>query len=86
MAARIKVAFCDLKQSQMATKIPLLTGRGPARAGSARLPSWQSCKLPFTLPIHTETQLFQLEEANEALACLRDGRLQGAAVLRLCEK
>ena len=39
MAARIKVAFCDLKQSQMATKIPLLTGRGPARAGSGRLPS-----------------------------------------------
>jgi hypothetical protein len=28
MAARIKVAFCDLEQSQMATKIPLLTGRG----------------------------------------------------------
>jgi hypothetical protein len=36
--------------------------------------------------IHTETQLFRLEEANEALACLQDGRLQGATVLSLCEK
>ncbi|MGB8370727.1 MAG: hypothetical protein WCF71_15690 [Verrucomicrobiia bacterium] len=42
--------------------------------------------LASQVPIHTETQLFQLEEANETLACLRDGRLQGATVLSLCKK
>lgn len=33
------------------------------------------------IPIRTETQAFLLEHANEALARLREGRLQGAAVL-----
>jgi alcohol dehydrogenase, propanol-preferring len=33
------------------------------------------------IPIRTETQAFRLEEANEALVRLREGRLQGAAVL-----
>lgn len=33
------------------------------------------------IPVCTETQPFPLEQANEALACLREGRLQGAAVL-----
>ena len=33
------------------------------------------------IPIRTETQAFPLEQANEALARLREGRLQGAAVL-----
>jgi alcohol dehydrogenase, propanol-preferring len=33
------------------------------------------------IPIKTEVAEFMLTEANEALACLRDGRLQGAAVL-----
>jgi alcohol dehydrogenase, propanol-preferring len=33
------------------------------------------------VPIRTETQVFGLKEANEALACLREGRLRGAAVL-----
>jgi propanol-preferring alcohol dehydrogenase len=32
--------------------------------------------------IHTHTTVFPLEQANEALACLRDGKLVGAAVLR----
>ncbi len=34
-----------------------------------------------TVPVITETQVFPLEAANEALACLREGRLAGAAVL-----
>ena len=38
-------------------------------------------QLAPTIPIRTETQAFRLEEANEALARLREGRLQGAAVL-----
>ena len=33
------------------------------------------------VPIKTETEIFQLEEANEALARLRGGKLNGAAVL-----
>jgi propanol-preferring alcohol dehydrogenase len=32
-------------------------------------------------PIHTEVTPYRLEQANEALGDLRDGRLQGAAVL-----
>jgi propanol-preferring alcohol dehydrogenase len=33
------------------------------------------------VPVQTETQTFPLEQANEALACLRAGRITGAAVL-----
>lgn len=38
-------------------------------------------KLAFEIPVRTQTQAFALEAANEALASLREGRLQGAAVL-----
>lgn len=34
-----------------------------------------------TIPVRTEVQAFPLEQANEALALLREGRLCGAAVL-----
>ena len=37
--------------------------------------------LAAQVPIRTETETFPLVQANEALACLRDGRLRGAAVL-----
>lgn len=33
------------------------------------------------IPVKTITQHFQLDQANEALAALRDGRIEGAAVL-----
>ena len=33
------------------------------------------------VPVHTKVQTFPLEEANEALARLRNGKIQGAAVL-----
>jgi alcohol dehydrogenase, propanol-preferring len=33
------------------------------------------------VPVHTTTQAYPLDQANEALADLRDGRLTGAAVL-----
>jgi propanol-preferring alcohol dehydrogenase len=33
------------------------------------------------VPVRTETQLFPLGQANEALASLRSGQLRGAAVL-----
>lgn len=35
------------------------------------------------VPVRTEVRLFPLEAANEALAALREGRIQGAAVLDL---
>jgi propanol-preferring alcohol dehydrogenase len=33
--------------------------------------------------VHTEVEVFPLEEANEALARLREGKVRGAAVLSL---
>ena len=33
------------------------------------------------VPVHSTTQPFRLEQANEALNRLRSGQLQGAAVL-----
>jgi propanol-preferring alcohol dehydrogenase len=38
-------------------------------------------KLAPRVPIRTQTQAFPLEQANEALAALRSGKLRGAAVL-----
>lgn len=35
------------------------------------------------VPVRTEVELHPLEEANEALASIRDGALKGAAVLRI---
>jgi propanol-preferring alcohol dehydrogenase len=35
------------------------------------------------VPVHTEVEALPLEEANEALSRIRDGRLTGAAVLRI---
>ncbi len=37
------------------------------------------------VPIRTSVEIFALEQANEALRALREGRLNGAAVLRLQE-
>ena len=39
-------------------------------------------KAAATANIQTHTTVFPLDQANEALACLREGRLVGAAVLR----
>jgi hypothetical protein len=33
--------------------------------------------------VHTEVHAFELADANEALRRLRDGELEGAAVLRI---
>lgn len=38
-------------------------------------------KIAPEVPVKTETQLFQLQQANEALESLRSGKVQGAAVL-----
>ncbi|MEL0114004.1 MAG: hypothetical protein VW835_19920, partial [Rickettsiales bacterium] len=35
------------------------------------------------IPVETAVKLYPMEQANEALADLREGRLQGAAVLNM---
>jgi propanol-preferring alcohol dehydrogenase len=35
------------------------------------------------VPVRTEVETFPLEQANEALEALREGRIQGAAVLHV---
>ncbi len=35
------------------------------------------------IPVHTEVTVYPLEQANEALAALREGRVQGAVVLQV---
>jgi alcohol dehydrogenase, propanol-preferring len=42
-------------------------------------------KIAPKVPVHTTTQLFGLEQANEALERLRSGQLEGAAVLNISE-
>jgi propanol-preferring alcohol dehydrogenase len=37
------------------------------------------------IPVTTETRTFRLEEANEALDCLRAGQIRGAAVLSISQ-
>lgn len=39
--------------------------------------------LAAQIPVVPETQEFRLEEANEALRLLKEGRVRGAAVLRI---
>jgi propanol-preferring alcohol dehydrogenase len=41
--------------------------------------------LAAEIPIVPETQEFKLEEANEALILLKDGRIRGAGVLKIGE-
>nr|WP_240732198.1 hypothetical protein [Geobacter sp. FeAm09] len=38
-------------------------------------------KLAPRVPVKTEVEIFSLEQANEALAALRAGRIRGAGVL-----
>jgi propanol-preferring alcohol dehydrogenase len=38
-------------------------------------------KLAAEIPIKTETRVFPLKEANEALKAVRDGKVHGAVVL-----
>ena len=40
-------------------------------------------RLAGEIPIRTEVEVFRLEEANQALQRLKEGRIQGAGVLRI---
>jgi propanol-preferring alcohol dehydrogenase len=42
-------------------------------------------KIAAEIPVHTETQIFPLEQANDALAALKHDAIRGAAVLKVGE-
>jgi propanol-preferring alcohol dehydrogenase len=61
----------------------LLWGERQVRsvANLTRLDGHEFFEVAQRVPIRTHTQTYALERANEALADLRDGRVEGAAVL-----
>jgi len=63
--------YADLWQERSLCSVANLTRRDGA----------EFLALAPQVPVQTETQVFPLEQANDALARLREGRLQGAAVL-----
>lgn len=50
---------------------------------STRQDALDLLRLAAEIPIHTETEVFPLEEANRALQLLKQGKIQGAGVLRI---
>lgn len=54
-------------------------------ANVARRDAQEFLPLAAEIPIVPETQEFKLEEANEALLLLKEGRIRGAAVLNITE-
>jgi alcohol dehydrogenase, propanol-preferring len=52
-------------------------------ANSTRKDAEELLKLAAEIPIHTEVQEFPLEEANRALLLIKQGKIQGAGVLRV---
>jgi propanol-preferring alcohol dehydrogenase len=54
-------------------------------ANSTRKDAQDLLKLAGEIPIHTEVQEFSLEEANRALTLLKQGKIQGAGVLRISQ-
>jgi propanol-preferring alcohol dehydrogenase len=53
-------------------------------ANSTRKDAEELLRLAAEIPIHTEVQEFPLDEANRALMLLKQGKIQGAGVLRVC--
>ena len=52
-------------------------------ANLTRKDGWEFLALAPKVPVHTQTTLFPLEQANEALDALRSGKIEGAAVLTM---
>lgn len=69
-------AYRDLWEERVIRSVANLT-RADAHAFLALAPR---------VPVHCETEVFDLADANEALARLRSGRVTGAAVLRMPQK
>lgn len=54
-------------------------------ANSTRQDGEELLRLAGEIPLHTEVQAFQLDEANRVLQLLKEGRIQGAAVLHIAD-
>ncbi|HEX78492.1 MAG TPA: zinc-dependent alcohol dehydrogenase family protein [Dehalococcoidia bacterium] len=54
-------------------------------ANSTRQDAQELLRLAAEIPLRTEVQVFPLDEANEALRLLKQGKIQGAAVLHISE-
>ena len=52
-------------------------------ANSTRADARELLALAPEVPVRTEVQVFPLEQANEALIALKEGRIRGAAVLQV---
>jgi propanol-preferring alcohol dehydrogenase len=52
-------------------------------SNSTRKDAEDLLKIAGEIPIHTEVQEFSLEEVNRALLLLKQGKIQGAGVLRV---
>jgi alcohol dehydrogenase, propanol-preferring len=52
-------------------------------ANLTRADGQEFLRLAPTIPVRTQVQVYQLEQANEALDDLRDGRLRGSGVLSM---
>jgi len=52
-------------------------------ANSTRKNAEELLKLSAEIPVHTEVQEFPIDEANRALLLLKQGKIQGAGVLRV---
>ena len=54
-------------------------------ANATRQDGEELLKISAEIPIRTTTQTFRLEEANEALRLLKEGKINGAAVLKISD-
>ena len=52
-------------------------------ANSTRQDALDLLKLAAEIPIHTEVELFELEQLNEALGRLKEGSINGAAAIKI---
>ena len=52
-------------------------------ANNTREDGHEFLRIAAEIPIHTETQVFPLQDANRALNALKNDAIQGAAVLQV---
>jgi propanol-preferring alcohol dehydrogenase len=54
-------------------------------ANATRQDGEELLKIAAEIPIRTTTQVFRLEEANKALSLLKEGKITGAAILKISD-
>ncbi len=54
-------------------------------ANATRQDGEELLKIAAEIPVRTTTQAFRLEEANEALRLLKEGKINGAAILKISD-